>query len=227
MLDRALAGDRNSCERSEPTNGAGQLNHYSVACEPERNTEGGIVGVVVVVVDITDRKRSEEHIRLLLREVNHRVKNALSVVLAIAQQTKAPSQDEFVKRFSDRVQPLAASHDLLSRSEWRSIAASELLRVQLAHFEGLIGRRILFGGPPLNLSVARAQCIGMVVHELATNAAKHGALSNQGGLRKDRLGGQNAGGTKAVCDQLDRERWSTRRITGELRLRIDRDQEHG
>jgi two-component sensor histidine kinase len=61
------------------------------------------VGVVIVVVDITERKRSEEHIRLLLSEV-HRSKNVLSVVSAIARQTKAPNQEEFVKRFSDRVQ---------------------------------------------------------------------------------------------------------------------------
>jgi PAS domain S-box-containing protein len=181
MLDKALAGERNSCERSRPASVTGRFNHYSLVCEPERNTEGGIIGVVAVVVDITDRKRSEEHIRLLLSEVNHRSKNVLSVVLAIAQQTKAPNQDEFVRRFSDRVQALAASHDLLAKSEWRSIAVSELLRVQLAHFEGLIGRRILFDGPPLDLSVGGAQCIGMVIHELATNVVKHGALSNQEG----------------------------------------------
>ena len=85
------------------------------------------------------------------------------------------------RRFSDRIQALAASHDLLAKSEWQSIAVSELVRAQLAHFEDLIGRRIVLDGPPLDLSVAGAQCIGMVVHELATNAAKHGALSNQDG----------------------------------------------
>jgi two-component sensor histidine kinase len=105
----------------------------------------------------------------------------LSIVSAIARQTTAPNQEEFVKRFSDRVQALAASHDLLAKGEWKSIAVSELLCAQLAHFEGLVGRRILLDGPPLHLSVASAQCIGMVIHELATNAVKHGALSNQDG----------------------------------------------
>ena len=181
LLHRALAGQRNSCELSHPTTGGGKSNHYSVVCEPEHDAEGGIVGVVMVVFDITDRKRSEEHIRLLLSEVNHRSKNVLSVVSAIVQQTKAPSQAEFVRRFSDRVRALAASHDVLAKGEWRRIAVSELLHAQLAHFGGLIGERILFHGPPVDLSAAAAQRLGMVIHELATNAAKHGALSNQDG----------------------------------------------
>ena len=112
-----------------------------------------MVGVVVVVVDITDRKRSEDQIQLLLSEVNHRSKNLLSLVSAIARQTKAPNQEEFVKRFSERVQALAASHDLLARSEWQSVAISELLRAQLAHFGELVGRRLLLDGPQLDLSV--------------------------------------------------------------------------
>src|SRR6185295_12890290 len=106
----------------------GQSSHYSIVYEPDRDADGGIVGVVAVVFDITNRKRSEEHIRLLLSEVNHRSKNMLSVVSAIARQTKAPSQEEFVRRFSDRIQALAASHDLLASSQWQSIAVSDLVR---------------------------------------------------------------------------------------------------
>ena len=182
LLDRALAGERISCELSRAATTAGaKPNHYLSVVEPERDADGDVVGVVAVVFDITDRKQAEEHIRLLLSEVNHRSKNMLSVVSAIARQTKAPTQEEFAHRFSDRIQALAASHDLLAKSEWQSISVSELVRAQLAHFEDLIGRRILLDGPSLMLSVAGAQCIGMVVHELATNAAKHGALSNQEG----------------------------------------------
>ena len=122
-----------------------------------------------------------EHIGLLMGEVNHRSKNMLSVVSAIAHQMTADSQSEFVRLFSQRIQALAASHDLLARNEWKSVAILDLVRVQLAHFEDLLGGRILLDGPPVNLSVAAAQCIGMVVAELATNAAKHGALSGQDG----------------------------------------------
>jgi two-component sensor histidine kinase len=134
------------------------------------------------VSDRTQELRTrEEHIRLLLNEVNHRSRNLLSVVLAIARQTTAPSQDEFVQRLSERLQALAANHDLLARNEWRKIAIVELVRAQLAHFEHLIGQRISIEGPSLHLSAAGAQCVGMIVHELATNAIKHGALSDDVG----------------------------------------------
>jgi PAS domain S-box-containing protein len=181
LLARALAGERVSTDLSRPGTPGAKPTHYLTIFEPESDADGSVGGVVAAVFDISDRKQAEEQIRLLLREVNHRSKNLLSVVAAIARHTKAPTQEEFVKRFSDRIQALATSHDLLARSEWQSISVSELVQAQLAHFEDLIGRRILLNGPSLMLSVAGAQCLGMVVHELATNAAKHGALSNEQG----------------------------------------------
>src|ERR1700735_5623455 len=116
-----------------------------------------------------------------MNEVNHRSKNLLSVVTAIAQQTAASSSQEFVKKFSSRVQALAVSHDLLVKSQWRSIEASELIGGQLAHFGDLVGKRILFEGQPIRISSAAAQSIGMIVHELSTNAVKYGALSREEG----------------------------------------------
>lgn len=126
-------------------------------------------------------KQAEQQIRLLMNEVNHRSKNLLSVVTAIAQQTAASSPKEFVKKFSSRVQALAVNHDLLVKSQWRSIEASELIGGQLAHFGDLVGKRILFDGPPIRVSSAAAQAIGMVVHELSTNTVKYGALSLEDG----------------------------------------------
>jgi two-component sensor histidine kinase/CheY-like chemotaxis protein len=134
------------------------------------------------VLDRTEaHQQAEEQIRLLMTEVNHRSKNLLSVVTAIAQQTAASSPREFVKKFSSRVQALAVNHDLLVKSQWRSIDASELFGGQLAHFGDLLGKRIVFRGPTVRISAAAAQSIGLVVHELSTNTVKYGALSGEEG----------------------------------------------
>jgi two-component sensor histidine kinase/CheY-like chemotaxis protein len=134
------------------------------------------------VIERTEaHKLAEQQIRLLMNEVNHRSKNILSVVMAVAQRTAASSPEEFVQRFSDRIRALATNHDLLVKNQWKSIEASELVRGQLAHFGDLVGRRIIFGGQAVRLSAAAAQSIGMVIHELSTNAVKYGALSRDEG----------------------------------------------
>jgi PAS domain S-box-containing protein len=134
-----------------------------------------------VFSDITERKSHEEQIDLLMAEVNHRSKNMLTVVQAIARQTASTNPDDFIERFSERVKALAASHDLLVKNEWKNVELGELVRSQLAHFDDLIGTRIDLKGPELRVSAAAAQTIGMTMHELATNAGKYGALSNGAG----------------------------------------------
>ncbi len=139
------------------------------------------VSLVGTVQDITERKEREEKESLLMREINHRAKNMLSVVDAIAHQTAARNPQDFIERFSERIQALSANQDLLVRNEWKGVEIADLVRAQLAHFVDLIGSRIAKQGPRLRLNPASAQAIGLALHELTTNAAKYGALSTNRG----------------------------------------------
>jgi two-component sensor histidine kinase len=139
------------------------------------------VSLVGTVQDNTERKEREEKEHLLMREINHRAKNMLSVVSSIAHQTAARNPDDFVERFSERIQALSANQDLLVRSEWSGVEIADLVRAQLVPFADLIGFRIVLGGLELRLNPSSAQAIGLALHELATNAGKYGALSTDKG----------------------------------------------
>jgi PAS domain S-box-containing protein len=136
---------------------------------------------LTVAQDVTDQKAHEEQVRLLMSEINHRAKNMLSLVQAIARQTAARGPEDFIERFTERIQALAANQDLLVRNEWQGVDVQDLVRAQLAHFADLVGSRITVHGSPLRLNAAAAQAIGLAIHELVTNAGKYGALSGDAG----------------------------------------------
>ena len=136
---------------------------------------------VCIAQDVTERKAHEEQVQFLMREVNHRAKNMLSLVQAIARQTAAREPEDFIERFTERVRALAANQDLLVRNAWQGVDVEDLVRAQLAHFADLVGSRIAVLGPKLRLNAVAAQAIGLALHELATNAGKYGAMSVDAG----------------------------------------------
>jgi PAS domain S-box-containing protein len=134
-----------------------------------------------IAQDVTEQKAHQEQVHLLMREIDHRARNMLSLVQAIARRTAAHDTEDFIKRFTERIQALAANQDLLARNEWQGVDVEDLVHAQLAHFANLVGSRIKVHGPPVRLDGAAAQAIGLAIHELSTNSGKYGALSVNAG----------------------------------------------
>jgi two-component system CheB/CheR fusion protein len=151
-------------------------------------------------IDISDRKRAEEERELLARELSHRVKNTLAVVQALARRTGGRTVDEFRETFSGRLNALAQAHSLLLADDWRSADLGELVRRTLAPYASDDGRRLEIEGEALSVTARQALSLSLVLHELGTNALKHGALS----AREGRL-----------C-----VKWQVVRQSGERRLRF-------
>jgi PAS domain S-box-containing protein len=139
--------------------------------------------ILATVVDITARKKAEDHVHFIIRELSHRTKNILAVVQAMAWQTARTSIDlgDFEERFTVRIDALACSHDLLAQKEWEGAEIEDLVHAQLAPFLEQADERLVLDGPSLMLKPEAAQNLGLALHELATNASKYGALSQPGG----------------------------------------------
>jgi two-component sensor histidine kinase len=125
----------------------------------------------------TERKQIEQHQELLVAELDHRVKNVLAQVAVVAASTRQGSRsiDEFLRSLNGRIQSMAAAHTLLSKSGWESVGLDAVVRNQLAPYA--TEENIAISGTDIMLSAAESQAVARVLHELVTNAAKHGALS--------------------------------------------------
>jgi PAS domain S-box-containing protein len=150
---------------------------------PTALTDGGgnVVGALNMLVDITAQKEQEARVRLLMREVNHRVRNHCQVILAMIRETNARAKDptEFEERITERIMGLAHSQDLLVASNWGGATVADLMIAQIKLFAG--EHSYVVSGPTVFLKPHAVQYLGVAFHELATNSAKYGAFSgNQG-----------------------------------------------
>ena len=158
--------------------------HYLMRILPYRGPDSTVDGVVVTFTEVTSIVQAEQHQRLLVDELNHRVKNMLTVVISLATQTLRRSQtlEEFSQNYMGRVHALTAAYSLLSNEGWQTVALRDIVMEELKPFLAADRTNIVAEGPRILLEPRAALALGMAIHELTTNAVKYGALSVPEGI---------------------------------------------
>jgi PAS domain S-box-containing protein len=161
----------------------GRGRHYLLSAGPLHDAREQVVGCMVMLTDITARKRAEEHQQVLLAELSHRVKNTLASVRSIARQTlqHAPSIEAFQGAFEGRLKALARAHGLLTQSGWSEAELGNLIRETVLPYLAARAESVSLSGPATHLTPRQVVTMMLVMHELAVNAAKYGALSQENG----------------------------------------------
>jgi len=149
----------------------------SLTISPVKNAEGKIIGASKIARDITERKRSEAQITILAREAEHRANNVLATVQATVHLTQADTPEGLKQAIEGRIQALANVHRLFVQSRWQGAELHGLVKEELAAYSQGRESRVQIDGPNVLLEPNAAQAIAVALHELATNAAKYGALS--------------------------------------------------
>jgi len=159
---------------------SGELRWCVVSATATFDEAGKLIRMVGVTVDITERKSAEDKQTLLTREVDHRARNALAIVQSIVRLTKAPTTDAYVEAIEGRIKALSRVHSLLSQYRWEGADLGRLLEDELAPFQ-TSAMHVTSSGPAISLKPPAAQALALALHELATNAAKYGALASSAG----------------------------------------------
>ena len=163
---------------SEPN---GQVRVWLSIKTPMQDSDGTTIGLVGVSIDITERNRNEERLRLMVNELNHRVKNTLATVQSITSQTLRGTDQAIRHTLEGRLQALAAVHDVLTRESWREASLHKVIEGALVPYGGTASARFEIAGEPIRLQPRVAVALSLALHELATNANKYGALSTAQG----------------------------------------------
>jgi PAS domain S-box-containing protein len=183
VYDRLKANQRVLPFETKRVTKDGTVLDVALTLSPMRDRTGDVVGASAVARDITDQKRVQEQQQLLLHELDHRVKNVLASVRALAALTlrDTPNAKQFRDAFEGRLDALARTHALLTGNNWQAASLRALAQEVLAPYRAAAGDRLVIAGPECSLTPEIASTLGLALHELATNAGKHGALSRPSG----------------------------------------------